>query len=59
MLGGRGEVGGGGDYDRHWDGKEMRRERKVGENKVALIRTCQKQHAHKAVWESNLASAVS
>lgn len=48
-------MGGGGDYDRHG----MRRGRKVEENKVALIRSCQKQRAHKAVWESNLAAAVS
>ena len=29
------------------------------ENKVALIRTCQEQCAHKAAWESNLVFAVS
>lgn len=46
---------GGGDYDR----RGMIRARKVEENKVALITTCQKQRAHKAVWESNLAAAVS
>lgn len=53
-----GRVGwSGGDYDSH----RMRGEktRKVAGNKVALIRTCQQQSAHKAVWESNLVSAVS
>lgn len=35
------------------------RKGKVVENKVALIRTCQEQCTHKAVWESNLVFAVS
>lgn len=53
-----GRVGwSGGDYDSH----RMRGEktRKVAGNKVVLIRTCQQQSAHKAVWESNLVAAVS
>ena len=42
-------------------GNRMKGERtgKVGENKVALIRTCQEQCAHKTVRESNLVFAVS